>query len=154
MASKAAARRNSVPQPGNANPNPGAAAAAALSNNSSTNQAAQAAAASGTLYPGGVSFTPVVSGNLLIMWSTSGDGGAATAAIGFTPTVSHTTSTIPTMEASAGGDAAHVVSASGHFIAEGVPVGAAALINVDWTGVGGATFAPLADGSLVIIELP
>ena len=157
MGSKAAARRDSVPQPGNANPNQkanqGALAFLALSNNLSRNQAASAGAAGGTLYGAGIAFTPLVSGKLLITWSAGGDGSAATVAVSFQPTVSGGGGTIPAENASAGGDAAHAITAGGTFITTHLPVGVPTSINIAYTAATG-TFTPEAFGSITIVELP
>jgi hypothetical protein len=96
------------------------------------------------------SITPRVSGKILVQWSLSGTGTSAAAVATFTPTIGAYTGRL--IEASAGGDAAHTIQASGQFIANGLALGTPVSANVAFASAIG--FTALTCGCITMIELP
>jgi hypothetical protein len=152
--------RKYIPEPGISGYGSRGAAIAAFNAIDAVNQAASTGGGNGTLYGAGVSFTPKLSGKFLVWWSSSGQASAAATLVTFTPSVGGSSTGLPVIPASSGGDAAHTVAASGMFtIGTGgsspaaLPLGTPVEFNIDWAATGG-TWTPTADGNIVIFELP
>lgn len=151
-------QRLSVPQPGNP-PSPaavnGGKAFTALSNHAQAIQNATGGtgtATAGSLYSGGLAFTPKVSGKVLVMWSAAGAGSNITANATFTPSIGSFTGPAESSGVGAATAAGGPITAGGQFIASGLAVGVPVTANIAYASNNGFTQA--SQGSLVLIELP